>query len=271
MNKTNNITSPLTSGYILIQWCKAKMPLLSICAQGSPYTIQFRDIQITLDSYLEAWLGTNIFTDRATNKNFVAQQFRMKVPDIASDEIDGLIKDFVNKHPLTPVEYNFKDIPVIATDDSYCELKISIFKYPVKLTREQESALLNIIASQEIHDKELKMRIWFENYCRKYNIEARLKRDRVTQIDELIWDFMYIHGLYRFPIKRKVKEQSLTRNERLKVYIGIVFFAIVYIFITGGLLALASKIDDVFVSSAFAVLGLLLLSFGLKKIIGYKW
>lgn len=183
--------------YILLQCKKAKCPLLSMRGKAREYTLRYGGVLMTMNYYLEAWMATVIFSN---NRAAAVDTIRLNIPDAGPDEIDGLIDTFIKKHPLTPVpHYYYEDIPLMAIDNYYFEIHSSMFSMPVKLTAAQEQEVLDILISPRIYDKMGNLRQWFCNYRTRYGIEARLKRDRAGQDDELVWAFLYSHGISSEP------------------------------------------------------------------------
>lgn len=176
--------------YILLKKKSAKTHLLG--TQSKPYTVQI-DNNFTTNWYLmdEAWLVTNVYIG---NKGVIAQSLRATNPDIGPNEIDKFIEIVKIDHPLEHVDYNWNDIPLYATEKSYCDLPLPwLYKSPIKLTREQEKELLGIVQDDKAKKKE-RMIDWFRKYRGDYGIETRLKRDREIQDEFLAEIFCMVHG-----------------------------------------------------------------------------
>lgn len=176
--------------YILLKKKSAKTPLLG--TQSKPYTVQI-DNNFTTNWYLmdEAWLVTNVYIG---NKGVIAQSLRATNPDIGPNEIDMFIDMVKKDHPLEHINFNWNDIPLYADAKSYCDLSLPwLYKSPIKLTQKQEKELLEIVRDDK-DNKKLRMTNWFYRYRRDYGIDARLKRDREIQDEELASLFCLVHG-----------------------------------------------------------------------------
>lgn len=147
--------------YILIFSKRAKCPLLSMRNNMREYTMRFGGVVMTVNRYYEAWLATTIYSgERQLTVNFI----RSCIPDIGPDELDGLIAAFKKQHQLTPVDYHYEDIPLMAVDNYYFEIQTPMFPTSVKLTTAQEQEVLDIIISPRVYNKMEKMKQWFCNY-----------------------------------------------------------------------------------------------------------
>lgn len=176
--------------YILLKKNSAKAPLLG--TKSKPYTAQI-DNNIVTNWHLmdEAWLVTNVYIG---NKGVIAQSLRATNPDIGPNEIDMFIDMVKKDHPLEHINFNWNDIPLYADAKSYCDLSLPwLYKSPIKLTQKQEKELLEIVRDDK-DNKKLRMTNWFYRYRRDYGIDARLKRDREIQDEELASLFCLVHG-----------------------------------------------------------------------------
>lgn len=196
--------------YILLKKNSAKAPLLG--TKSKPYKVQI-DKDISFDWYLmdEAWLVTNVYLG---NKNTIAQSLRATHPDIGPNEINKFIEIVKTDHPLEHIYFKWNDIPLYATAKSYCELPLPwLYKVPIKLTQEQEKALLGVI-QDDCDNKKSRMVKWFYWYRHAYGIDARLKRDRETQDEELAEMFCMVHGFDLLEVNNIRHNRHNRNNEK---------------------------------------------------------
>lgn len=209
--------------YILLKKNSAKAYLLG--TKSKPYTAQI-DSNIITNWYLmdEAWLVTNVYMG---NKAVIAQSLHTTHPDIGPNEIDKFIEIVKIDHPIEQVDSNWNDIPLYATEKSYCDLPLPwLYKSPIKLTQKQEKELLGIVQDDK-DNKKLRMTNWFYRYRRDYGIDTRLKRDREIQDEELARLFCLVHGFDLTVINSINKTQdegvrrSWTENQRINNIVGL--------------------------------------------------
>jgi hypothetical protein len=175
--------------YILLQNRKAKVPLLG--TKSKPYNIQInKEYSASWYGTGEAWLVTMTYLG---NKDVIARNLRSIYSEIAPDEIDHFIDVVKKDHPLEHILFNWSDIPLYATDNSYCEMNIWLYKQPIKLTLRQEKELLGIVQDKLVCKKK-RIINWFKKYRQEYGIDAKLKRDKEIQDEELAALFCLIHG-----------------------------------------------------------------------------
>lgn len=163
---------------------------------------------------------------------------------LGPDEIDDFCSQFKKAHTLTKVEYNWRHIPTIATENSYCEIESPIFKSPVKLTLKQEMELLEtiFIFNAEKPGQTILSRVesFFNKYCSKYGVSAQYKRDISNQAHELAWHFCLIHGIsWRYVTCKRNPSISVKAKKSVKAgllnTLAIVFFLLLW---SGGVASL---------------------------------
>lgn len=228
--------------HLLLKKNSAIAPLLA--TKSHPYRIKISDDCTECWNLMdEAWLVTNVYLK---NKNSISRGLRSRHPDIAPDEIDRFVETVKTDHPIQSVDFCWKDMPLYADSDSYCELCLPwLYKHPIKLTFEQEAELLGI-AQSEFADKKDRMICWFRRYRNDYGIDTKLKRDMATQDEELAEMFCMVHGfelndIAPVPIQtpydmRKHKRWRIVRN---------VFLFVVIIFVTLWLAAWGIQQDGI--------------------------
>ena len=199
------------SKHILLKKNSAVAPLLA--TKSRPYMVKVSDDCAESWSLMdEAWLVTNVYLK---NRNRVSNGLRSRHPDIAPDEIDRFIEAVKADHPLQFVDFRWDDIPLYANQNSYCELYLPwLYKYPIKLTFEQETELMNIVQSEFI-DKKERMIFWFRRYRNDYGIDTRLKRDKATQDVELAEMFCMVHG-FELDAIDSVQSQTICETQRYR-------------------------------------------------------
>lgn len=213
--------------HILLKKNSSTTPLL---ATGShPYRIKVNDNYVENWGIMdEAWLVTNVYLK---NKNRISRGLRSRYPEVAPDEIDRFIETVKIDHPLQPVDFNLEDVPLYAGQNSYCELSLPwLYKNPIKLTLEHETELMGIVQGSYI-DKKDRMICWFRKYRNDYGIDTRLKRDKLTQDEELADMFCMVHGFELDAIDsvqsqtvcetRKHKRWRIARNTSLFLLIAV--------------------------------------------------
>lgn len=198
--------------HILIPSKKAKAPLLA--TKTKPYKIKVnRHYSEEWGLMDEAWLVSSVYLH---NYSSVSTGLRERYPDVTPDEIDRFIGTVKNNHPLETVDFNWDDIPVYATSNSCMEMSLRwLYKHPIKLTLQQERQLLKIVQDDK-SNKEQRMKEWFQRYREKYGIEARLKRDREYQDEELVDMFCLLHGFNIGRIEKKKKEHESREADELQ-------------------------------------------------------
>ena len=244
--------------YILLKKNSAKVPLLG--TKSKPYTAQI-DNNIVTNWYLmdEAWLVTNVYMG---NKGAIAQSLRATNPDIGPNEIDMFIDMVKKDHPLEHINFNWNNIPLYADAKSYCDLSLPwLYKTPIRLTQDQEKELLGIVQDDK-DNKKLRMTNWFYRYRRDYGIDARLKRDREIQDEELASLFCLVHGFDSTVLRSINKTQndgvriSWTENQKINNMVGLMAtICLILIFITALMFA---EVRDRFV--IYLILGFIELS-----------
>lgn len=193
--------------YVVIQSVSAQVQLKSAKSKVKQYQIKFGDRLCEMSHFIESWIATAVYS--YSGKSGVAAWLREIYSDIGPDEIDLFVSKFKEEHPLQTVEYSYDAIPVIATDKTYCEMALGMFKSPVKLTMNQELELLDIIKTDhEKRSKYNRMLSWFTNFCKEYGYESKFKRDRGGEANEMAWGFCMCHGLDIDVLKRAPKPQE---------------------------------------------------------------
>lgn len=211
--------------HILLKKNSAIAPLLATASH--PYMVKVSDDCAESWNLMdEAWLVTNVYLK---NRNRVSNGLRSRHPDIAPDEIDRFLDAVKTDHPLQFVDFHWEDIPLYADQNSYCELYLPwLYKYPIKLTAEQETELLKIVQS-EFTDKKEQMICWFRKYRNDYGVDTRLKRDMVIQDVELTEMFCMVHG-FELDAIDSVQPQTICetrQNKHLRIVRNISLFMLV--------------------------------------------
>lgn len=216
--------------YILLQKNRAKAPLLG--TKSKPYKVRI-DKDISFNWYLmdEAWLVTSVYLN---HKDLIAGSLRDTHPDIGPNEIDKFMEIVKTDHPLEHIDFKWNDIPLYATAKSYCELTLPwLYKVSIKLTQEQEKELLGIIQDDYVNKKS-RMINWFCRYRCDYGIDARLKRDRETQDEDLAEMFCMVHGFDLWEVNNIRHNRHNRNNEkRNNVKTTIATFFIFFLILMG--------------------------------------
>lgn len=245
--------------YMLLQNCKAKVFLLSDKEGKKPYIVKVSNIKVKLNFFMESWVVMITYLSTPNYCPTLSCWLRSIDGGIGSDEINRFMQRVKKDHPLHPIEYSFKEVPVIATSKTYCELPSSMFRHPIKLTLEEEWQLLQIIQSDECNKRDLLIS-WFRIYRAKYYIECRVKRDIGSEDIELMNMFCYIHGLLPYSLCTKQTISNVQRRQKscftlLCVAVGIVLS----IYIGISIIDYAIKeIDDYFLWWTISIIGLLI-------------
>ncbi len=180
--------------YIIIQYVSAQVQLKSAKSKVKKYKIKFGNRFFEMSHYIESWLATALYS--YSGKRSVATWLRDIYPDIGPDEIDLFVSTFQAEHPLQTIEYSYETIPLIATEKTYCEMSLRMFKTPVKLTLNQEMEILKIVSTDhERRSKYQRIVSWFSRFCKEYGYESRYKRDKGGEAKEMAWGFCMYHGL----------------------------------------------------------------------------
>ncbi len=196
--------------YMLIQAAKSKVYLLAAKSSKGVYTIKFGKRKLELTHYIESWICVSIYSMRS---HLISSWLRDVFPDLLPDEVDFFFNRFKEEHPLERIEFNYDDVPLIATESQHCVMNIGVFKMPVYLTLKQEKELLEITKTNNPprFKRYYGLVRWFERYCSKYGYEARLKRDRNVQAEILADSFCEYHGLQTSPLKISSEELALEK------------------------------------------------------------
>lgn len=180
--------------YMLIKSLSAKVPLVSGRSKSKEYECKFGERSVTLSLSVEAWLVAKCFDPN--EQQCVLLWLRGAAPGLTPLEIDQFFATIDKDHPRTSVNYYYKDVPAIATETEYLEMPVAMFKEPILLTLQEEREMLDIIAGPCCNVSKLariKNKFQQIRYMRGY--EARLKRDKAAQDDELAGVFCWIHGI----------------------------------------------------------------------------
>lgn len=218
--------------YMLLQNCKAKVFLLSDKEGKKPYIVKVSNIKVKLNFFMESWVVMITYLSTPNYCPTLSCWLRSIDGGIGSDEINRFIQRVKKDHPLHPIEYSFKEVPVIATSKTYCELPSSMFRHPIKLTLEEEKYLLEVIASDKDHKKD-ELINWFNGYCNRYGVVCKYKRDSGSEAEELATMFCQIHGMliYLLPNMQKTTK-SINDNQDsggfgLFIFIGVLLTLLV--------------------------------------------
>lgn len=213
--------------YMLLQNCKAKVFLLSDKEGKKPYIVKVSNIKVKLNFFMESWVVMITYLSTPNYCPTLSCWLRSIDGGIGSDEINRFIQRVKKDHPLHPIEYSFKEVPVIATSKTYCELPSSMFRHPIKLTLEEEKYLLEVITSDKDHKKD-ELINWFNGYCNRYGVVCKYKRDSGSEAEELATMFCQIHGMliYLLPRNPKPKESKFVCSLRALLIIIIAFVII---------------------------------------------
>lgn len=192
--------------YVIIQSVSAQVQLKSAKSKVKQYQIKFGNRLCEMSHFIESWVATAVYS--YSGKSGVASWLRDIYPDIGPDEIDLFVSTFQAEHPLQAIEYSYEDIPLIATEKTYCEMSLGMFKTPVKLTLNQEMEILKIVSTEhERRSKYQRLLSWFNQFCKEYGYESRYKRDRGGEAKEMAWGFCMYHGLDIDVLERVPKPQ----------------------------------------------------------------
>lgn len=245
---------------ILIYKRRSKVLLLG--TKSKPYKVRINEeCSDTWYGTNEGWLVTNLYLG---NKDIVANILRSRYPEIAPDEIDRFIETVKKDHPLDHGSFNWKEIPLYATANSYCEINMDIYKYPIKLTLKQEQSLLDIITDEQ-YDKKGRIIRWFKQYRQEYGIDTRLKRDQEIQDEALADVFCLAHGLELDNLDGLLCSKSSKKNNGAN---GCLVLALVLMG-TFGLLLLGNESESWLVGVLCAVPFLLMVGY-IAKFLGIK-
>ena len=206
--------------FILLQSCNSKVFLLSDKEGERPYIIKFGNTKLKFDFYLESWLITKIYNSH--NDGSVAEMLRYIDKNVGPDIIDEFIEQFKKDHPLQESfgRYSYDMVPLIATNETYCQMNLVEFSYPIKLTLQQEEELLSIMKSST-GGKKKAMLDWFSQYREKYSVGCKYKRDIPVQDEILSMAFCTMHGAtfglldmapYKSPEERKMEREQYEKK-----------------------------------------------------------
>ena len=191
--------------YILLQARGAKIKLKSKRTTSGMCRVRFGNHRtVEFSVWHEAEMCTLVYTEYFRPE--VAMWLTDIFEDIGPDEIDDFYIRFKKSHPLIPVEYRLEDIKCIADDTTYCELHSPLFQHPIKMTKEHEQTLLNLITNRYV-DRGVydgwgdapsvgaAIQSFFAWYRSNYGICTKYKKDRAHQDYELLYHFCIVHGI----------------------------------------------------------------------------
>ena len=191
--------------YILLQVCGAKIKLKSKRTTDGICRVRFGNHRmVELSVWHEAEMCTLVYTEYLRPE--VAMWLTDMFEDIGPDEIDDFYIQFKTLHQLIPVEYRLEDIKCIANNTTYCELHSKLFQHPIKMTKEHEQKLLNLITNRYV-DRGVydgwsnapsvgsAIQSFFAWYCTNYGICTKYKKDRAQQNYDLLFHFCVVHGI----------------------------------------------------------------------------
>ena len=243
--------------YVVIQSASAKVQLKSAKSKAKQYQIKFGERLCEMSHFIESWIVTAVYS--YSGRGCVAGWLRDIYPDIGPDEIDAFIATFKEDHPLQSIEYTYDLVPTIATKNTYCEMVLSIFKTPVKLTLEQEMELLDIVKTDhERRTKYSRLLSWFNKFCKDYGYESRFKRDRGNEANEMAWGFCVCHGLDIDALQRPPKSSTPAKEPPSKSLFSLLMvglFGGLYILVAVLLMLWSHQIDGFWLSGIPLIAG----------------
>lgn len=242
--------------YILIESISSKTHLQSAHCKDKVYTIKFGDRICEMSNFIESWVATDIHS--YDGKRNIALWLRSIFGDLAPDEIELFYHVFQAEHQVERIIYSYEEIPMIANDNEYCQMDLSIFSHPIIMTKEQEKDALNVIRNEPNRGTKFTILLnWFRQYREKYGYEAKYKRDQKDQDYQLAWGFCVYHGLSIEKLKKQTKQQTQKAhiNNRLEKRQSCVFTLSA---IVGGIvmIVIGQNIEDFFVQAVLTILGI---------------
>lgn len=197
------------NSYIVVYNTNARIPLNSVRNGKGQITMKFgHGREFTYNPTQESELCTLIFGN-LMRKDLVAWVNEKFNNELEPDEIENFVYVFVSTHGYRErVGESLGAIPLIATDDTYCELVSPMFEKTVKLTKREEELLLRMLVTRkrpaeswasngslpnitlmDALDK------FFSGYCDERGIITKREEDRQNAGHELARHFCLLHGL----------------------------------------------------------------------------
>lgn len=181
--------------YIYLQDKDVKVKLL---AKKGYWDFNIKGEYYSIPASLERYYAYMIFSEKNTGE--VASTIRLTKKNISPDQIDDFVNHFIETHELESVEFELENIPVYATERTCIEIAHP-FNYNVLLSKKQEIELLAIVSSEETKSIE-PIKQWFFKYRKAYGLDAKLKKDKLIQDEELALQFCRQHGINPFDLNK---------------------------------------------------------------------
>lgn len=203
--------------YLYIEGLNIKVQLLSAKSSNGTYTIKFGDNKtLNLSHFMESWMALKIYKGSSDVNSWM----RGIWDDITPVEICDFRKKFQAEHLSRKVEaYCYEKVPLIATANRPLAMFLSMFKGPVYMTVEQEKEVMALInkTPNKINRQPI-VNYWFSRFCREEGYQARLKRDRNIQAEELAETFCEYHGIsYDGLCRIAAHKLAAIRDEQLRL------------------------------------------------------
>lgn len=203
------LKSNLMNDYIVVYNTSAKIPLNSVRSGKNRSTLKFgHGREFTYNPIQESELCTLIFGN-LMREDWVSWINGMFDNNLEHSEINDFATKFKTTHSyLEKFGEPLKAIPLIATDDTYCELVSPMFEETVKLTKQEEELLLRMLVTRKRPSESWTsngslpnitlmdaLDKFFSVYCEERGIVTKREEDRQNAGHELARHFCLLHGL----------------------------------------------------------------------------
>lgn len=236
---------------------KMSLPSLNSCitllADSNVWSTKIGDKEYALPACLERWFAYHIYV--SNDMSMISGTIRCQNKHVTPSDINQFIADFKSTHPLEELKFKWSHITHYATDDNPMEIP-NAFSYTIHLEKWQEIRLLYLLRSTRNQKRAIEE--WFLDYCEKYALTPKYKRDIAIQHVELASTFCALHGIN---INQIPQEEVVYNSKAEQIIVGIwheirmLVYILLYVMAAMGLILLGDKIKGIFISSIISLIG----------------
>ena len=232
------------------------LPSLNSCitllADSNVWSTKIGDKEYVLPACLERWFAYHIYV--STDMPTISATIRCQNKQVTPSEINQFISDFKSTHPLEQLKFKWSHITHYATDKNPMEIP-NAFSYAINLEKWQEIRLLYLLRCARNPKRAIED--WFLDYCEKYALTPKYKRDVAIQHIELASTFCALHGIDI----NQIPQEEFYNSKTVKIIAGIwreirmLVCILLYAMVAMSLILLGDKIKGVFISTVISLIG----------------
>lgn len=226
---------------------------ITLLSENNVWSTKIGNKQHALHASLERWFAYHVYVSR--DMYMISGTIRCHDKGVTPAEINKFISDFKKDHPLEELKFKWEHIKYYATDD--CPIEVpNAFSYTVILEKWQEIRLLHLLRSSR--DPKQAIEDWFFDYCEKYALIPKYKRDIQTQHIELAAAFCVLYGI---DINNIPQEEVVYNSKIEKIIAGIwqeirvLVYVLCYVIVATALILWGDEIENMFISAIVSLIG----------------